>query len=59
MIVFALVIMIYIPCIATIAALVREFGWRKALAITIADIALALLFGGVTYRILLLFIPSP
>jgi len=58
-IVFALVIMIYIPCIATIAALVREFGWRKALAITIADIALALLFGGVTYRILLLFIPSP
>jgi ferrous iron transport protein B len=59
MIVFALVIMIYIPCIATIAALVREFGWRKALAITIADIALALLFGWVTYRILLLFIPSP
>jgi len=59
MIVFALVIMIYIPCIATIAALVREFGWRKALAITIADIALALLFGGVTYRILLLFMPSP
>lgn len=29
MIVFALVTMIYIPCVATIAALLREFGWKK------------------------------
>ena len=57
MIVFALVIMIYIPCIATIAALIREFGWRKALAITFTDITLALLLGGIAYRILLLFMP--
>ncbi len=52
MIVFALVTMIYIPCIATIAACLREFGWRKALAITIIDIALALFLGGLAYRLL-------
>jgi len=52
MIVFALVTMIYIPCIATIAACVREFGWRKALGITIIDIALALFLGGLAYRLL-------
>ncbi|MEM0057995.1 MAG: ferrous iron transport protein B [Candidatus Bathyarchaeia archaeon] len=57
MITFALVIMVYIPCVATIAALVREFGWRKALAITFVDIILALLLGGVVYRILSLFWP--
>lgn len=55
MIVFALVTMIYIPCIATIAALYREFGWQKALAITLVDVALAFLLGGLAYRILLLF----
>jgi len=52
MIVFSLVTMIYIPCIATIAACIREFGWRKALAITVIDIVLALLLGGLAYRIL-------
>lgn len=52
MIVFSLVTMIYIPCIATIAACVREFGWRKALAITVIDIVLALFLGGLAYRLL-------
>jgi ferrous iron transport protein B len=58
MIVFALVTMIYIPCVATIAALLREFGWKKALAITVIDVALALFLGGVAYRLLSLFMPS-
>ncbi len=52
MIVFALVIMIYIPCLATIAACKREFGWRKAVTITVIDITLALLLGGIAYRLL-------
>ena len=52
MIIFALVIMIYIPCIATIAAMVRETGWKHALAITFFEIGLAILIGGVAYRIL-------
>ncbi|MEM3581110.1 MAG: ferrous iron transport protein B [Candidatus Bathyarchaeia archaeon] len=58
MIVFAIVIMVYIPCIATIAALIREFGWKKATAITITDIALAIFLGGITHKLLLLFIPT-
>ncbi|MEM3565758.1 MAG: ferrous iron transport protein B [Candidatus Bathyarchaeia archaeon] len=58
MIVFSIVVMVYIPCIATIAALIREFGWKKAAAITITDIALALLLGGIAYRILPRFMLS-
>ncbi len=55
MIVFALVIMIYIPCIATIAVLIRETGWRNALLITVAEIGLAILVGGLAFRILSVF----
>ncbi|MEM2904706.1 MAG: ferrous iron transport protein B [Candidatus Bathyarchaeia archaeon] len=52
MVVFSLVTMIYIPCIATIAALIREYGWRSALAITAVDVALALFLGGIAARLL-------
>jgi ferrous iron transport protein B len=52
MIVFSLVTMIYIPCIATIAACMREFGWRRALAVTLVDIALAFILGGLAFRLL-------
>jgi ferrous iron transport protein B len=52
MIVFTLVAMFYIPCIATIAALVREFGWKKALSITVFEIAFAIVLGGVALRVL-------
>ncbi len=55
MVVFALVIMIYIPCIATIAALIRETGWKKAGLISITEIGLAVLIGGVAFRLLNLF----
>jgi len=52
MIVFTLVAMLYIPCIATIAALVKEFGWKKTLLITVFEILLALLLGGIAFRLL-------
>lgn len=58
MIVFALVVMIYIPCIATIAACKREFGWKKSLYITLIDIGLALVIGGVAFRILGVLMPA-
>ncbi|MFB3890196.1 MAG: ferrous iron transport protein B [Candidatus Bathyarchaeia archaeon] len=58
MIVFALFVMIYIPCLATIAACKKEFGWRRALAITVIDIGLALLVSGVAYRVLSFFMPA-
>lgn len=54
MIVFTLVAMLYIPCISTIAALVKEQGWKKALFITVFEIAFAIFVGGVMFRILLL-----
>jgi ferrous iron transport protein B len=54
MIVFTLVAMLYIPCVATIAALVRDFGWKKALYITVFEIAFAILVGGIALRLLTL-----
>ena len=55
MFVFALVIMLYIPCIATITVLIKDLGLKNAMAITLSEIGLAILLGGITYRILTLF----
>jgi len=54
MITLALVSMFYIPCIATIAALKKEFGWKRALSITLFKIFFAIVFGGIVLRILTL-----
>jgi ferrous iron transport protein B len=54
MFVFTLVSMFYIPCIATIAALIKEIGWGRTLLITIFEILFAILLGGLTFRILTL-----
>ncbi|MGD8505824.1 MAG: ferrous iron transport protein B [Candidatus Bathyarchaeota archaeon] len=53
MVVFTLVAMLYIPCISTIGALVKEVGWRKALFITVFEISFAIAVGGIVFRILL------
>ena len=55
MIVYAMVIMLYIPCIATVAVLIRQFGYKRALAITFFEIGFAILIGGLLFRILTLF----
>ena len=52
MLVFSVVTMIYIPCIATIAALAREFGTKRAIAVAVLDSILAVLVGGLTYHLL-------
>lgn len=52
LIVFALVAMLYVPCISTIMVLVQEFGWRRAMGITSLETALALGFGTVAIRLL-------
>jgi len=54
MIVFSLVTMLYIPCIATIAALVKEIGWKKAMFITVFEIVFAIFVGGAAFRLLTL-----
>ncbi len=53
MFVFAFVVMVYVPCISTIAALVKEFGLRKALIISGVEIGVAVVLGGVILRVLL------
>jgi len=54
MIIFSLVTMLYIPCIATIAALVKEIGWKKAMFITVFEIVFAIFVGGIAFRLLTL-----
>jgi ferrous iron transport protein B len=49
---FALVVSIYVPCIATIGILKREFGWKKCLLISFSTIGLAILIGGITARLM-------
>jgi len=49
--IFALVVTIYIPCVATIAVLGRELGWRYTSFIISFTIVLALLVGILAYRI--------
>ena len=51
MFVFAFVVMVYIPCVSTIAVLVKEFGYRNATIITVTEIVLAIVLGGVIYRV--------
>lgn len=48
--VYALVNTIYIPCVATIAVLGRELGWKRAGGIMAFTISLAIILGGVAYR---------
>lgn len=55
LITLALVSMIYIPCLATILALAKEFSWKKALIISAVEVGVAILVGGIAARILPLF----
>ncbi len=53
--VYGLVTVIYIPCIAAIAVLGRELGWKKAAVIVVLTTLAAFLLGGIAYRVLSLF----
>lgn len=52
LIVLALVSMLYIPCISVILVLGAEFGWKKALSISAAEIIMAIGIGGIAFRVL-------
>jgi ferrous iron transport protein B len=52
MVVFSLVIMLYIPCISTIAVLLKETGVKVTVLMVTAEIILAIFFGGIAYRLL-------
>ena len=49
---YAIVNTIYIPCLATIAVLGRELGWKRTAFISTGTIVLSLLVGGVVARLL-------
>jgi ferrous iron transport protein B len=55
LVVMALVAMLYIPCISTMAIMGKEFGWKATAVITAANIAVALVVGGLAFRLLSLF----
>ena len=52
LIVLALVSMLQIPCISVILVLASEFSWKKALAISTAEIVMAIAIGGIAFRVL-------
>ncbi len=54
-IILALVSMLFIPCLATLTILLREFGWKATGTIALANIITALIVGGIAYRIIGLF----
>ncbi len=56
MVVFSIVIMLYIPCISTIAVMLKETGLKMTVLMVIAEIALAIILGGIAFRVLGLFL---
>ena len=56
LVVMALVAMLYIPCVSTMAILGKEFGWKAATIISLANIGVALLIGGLAFHLLNLFL---
>ncbi|MCE5346778.1 MAG: ferrous iron transport protein B [Bacteroidales bacterium] len=52
MITLAIVSMFYVPCVATISVLWKEFGWKKTLTICILETLGAILLAGLIKRIL-------
>lgn len=56
MITLAVVSMFYIPCVATISVLWKEYGWKKAMAVCVLEILFAIVLAGVVKRLLDLFL---
>lgn len=52
LLVLAFVGMLYLPCAATFSALVREFGWKPASAISATNLVTAVVLGGLAARLL-------
>jgi ferrous iron transport protein B len=52
----ALVSLIYLPCVSVFVILAKEFGWKAATTISLANILSAMLVGGLAFRLLQLFL---
>ena len=52
LIVLTVIALFYVPCLATIEALRRECGAKRAIAVTVFEIVFAIVLGGLVYRAL-------
>jgi ferrous iron transport protein B len=52
MITLAIVSMFYVPCVATISVLWKDYGWKRTLAICLFEIFFAIILAGIVRRIL-------
>ena len=50
--VLALVNMLYIPCLSTVAIIAKDYGWKTAIIMAVANFAIAILVGGIAFRLL-------
>ncbi len=55
MFVFALIMATYMPCIAVLAVLLKEFGLKNAAVICISSICLSFLLGGLAHFVFMIF----
>jgi len=51
--IFTVVTVLFVPCLSTIAALIREVGSKVALAVSLYTVTLGLVVGALIYRILI------
>ncbi|MDX9727300.1 MAG: ferrous iron transport protein B, partial [Bacteroidales bacterium] len=51
MITLAVVSMFYVPCVATISVLWKEYGWKKALIISLVETLFAIVLAGLVKRL--------
>jgi ferrous iron transport protein B len=56
LITLALIGILYIPCLSTIAVLAKDFGWKTAAAISTANFVSAIIVGGIAFRLLSLIL---
>ena len=52
---FGVIAVTGIPCINALGMFIKEFGFKKAISLTIISIVYAVLFAGLTYRIASIF----
>ena len=52
LITLALVSIIFIPCISTVTVLAKDYGWKTAAVIVVANFATAIFVGGIAFRLL-------
>uniref|UniRef100_UPI0037DC2D03 ferrous iron transport protein B n=1 Tax=Candidatus Methanomassiliicoccus intestinalis TaxID=1406512 RepID=UPI0037DC2D03 len=55
MFVFALIMATYMPCIAVLAVLLKEYGTKNAVLICLSSICLSFLLGGLAHFVFMLF----